>query len=77
MKRFGQSITAHSDLRNFASDFFARVPLRSFYFVAGTVVLGIDLAAAGLILVRFGRQMHTIAILQLGFAVVGMLVATP
>jgi hypothetical protein len=73
MERFGQSITPHGDLRNFEAEFFARAPLRSFYFLAGSVVVGIDLAAVGLILVRYGRHMPTIAILQLGFAVVGML----
>ena len=72
MGQFGQSITAHSDLRNFASDFFARGPLRSFYFIAGTVVLRINLAAVGVILVRWDH-MPTIATFQLGFAVVSML----
>jgi len=73
MGQFGQSITAHSDLRNFAPDFFARGPLRSLYFIAGTIVLGINLAAVGVILVRYWDHMPTIATFQLGFAVVSML----
>jgi hypothetical protein len=72
MERFGQSIMAHSDLRNFPSDFFARTPLRSFYFIAGTVLMAIDLAAVGMVLVRFWHRMPTTAMLQVGFAVVAM-----
>jgi uncharacterized membrane protein YhaH (DUF805 family) len=73
MEQFGQSITDHSDLGNFASDFFARTPLRSFYFIAGTVVLGVNLAGVGVILVRYWDRMPTIATFQLAFALVFLL----
>jgi hypothetical protein len=73
MGQFGQSITDQSDLGNFASDFFARGPLRSYYFIAGTVVLGINLAAVGVILVRYWDRLPTIATFQLGLALVCML----
>jgi hypothetical protein len=63
-----------SESRNIASDFFARVPLRSYYFIAGTVTMGIDFAMVGFLLVRFWSQMPTIAILEIGFAVAAMLV---
>jgi hypothetical protein len=72
MGQFGQSITDRSDLGNFASDFFARGPLRSFYFILGTVVLGVNLAGVGVILVRYWDRMPTIATFQLGFAMVCM-----
>jgi hypothetical protein len=63
-----------SEPRNIASDFFARVPLRSYYFIAGTVTMGIDLAVIGFVLFRFWRQIPTIAIVEMGFAAVAMLV---
>ena len=73
MWQFGQSITDQSDLGNFASDFFARGPLRSFYFILGTVVLATNLAAVGVILVRYWDRMSTIATFQLGFALLCLL----
>jgi hypothetical protein len=39
----------------------------------GTILMGMDLAMVGLILFRYWSQMRTIAILQVGFAVVGLL----
>jgi small-conductance mechanosensitive channel len=72
MQHFGKFVTGHSDLRNFASDFFARTPFHSFYFIAGTVVMAIDLAAVGMVLARFWNRMPMIAMLQVGFAVVAM-----
>jgi uncharacterized membrane protein YeaQ/YmgE (transglycosylase-associated protein family) len=68
-----QYATEQIDLRNFTSDFFGRGPLRSNYFIMGTILMGIDFAMVGLVLFRFWSQMRTVAILQLGLAVVGML----
>ena len=73
MEPVGQYITDQSGPRTFTSDFFARGPLRSNYFIMGTILMGMDLAMVGLILFRYWSQMRTIAILQVGFAVVGLL----
>jgi hypothetical protein len=69
-----EPIRDHSEPRNISSDFFARVPLRSYYFLAGTITMGIDVAVVGFLLVRFWNQMPTIAIVEIGFGVSAMLV---
>ena len=73
MEPVGQYVTDQSEPRNFASDFFARGPLRSNYFIMGTILMGMDLAMAGLVLFRYWSQMQTIAIFQVGLAVVSLL----
>jgi hypothetical protein len=73
MQPVGQYVTDQNEPRTFTSDFFARGPLRSNYFIMGTILMGMDLAMVGLVLFRYWSQMRTIAIFQLGFAVVGLL----
>jgi hypothetical protein len=74
MEPVGQYVTDQSEPRNFTSDLFARGPLRSYYFIAGTVMMGMDLALAALVLFRYWSQMQTVAIFQVGLAVVSLLV---
>jgi hypothetical protein len=74
MEPFGQYITEQSERDlGFPSSFFSRSPLRSYYFLAGAVALVTDLAMVGLVLHRYWSQMSTTAILNLGFATVGIL----
>jgi hypothetical protein len=73
MEPVGRYITDQSEPRNFASDFFVRSPLRSYYFIMGTILMGLDLAMVGLGLSRYWSRMHTTAIFQLGLAVVSLL----
>jgi hypothetical protein len=73
MEPFGQSFTDQSEPR-IASNFFARVPFRSYYFIAGTVMMGINLVIVGLIAVRFWSRMPALAMAEVGLAVVAMLV---
>jgi hypothetical protein len=73
MQPVGQYVTDQNEARGFTSDFFARKPLRSSYFIAGTVGMGVDLALVGLVLFRSWSQMQTTAILQIGLAVFALL----
>jgi hypothetical protein len=73
MEPLGQYVSEQSEPRNFESAFFARRPLRSYYFIAGTVLMGMDLALVVLVLFRSWSQMRTIAIFQIGLAVFAML----
>jgi hypothetical protein len=73
MEAVGHYVTDQSEPQNFTWDFFARSPLRSYYFVLGTLLMGMDLAMVGLVLFRYWSRMRTIAIFQVGFAVVGLL----
>jgi hypothetical protein len=74
MEPVGQYVTEQGEPRNFTSDFFARGPLHSYYFILGTILMGMDFAMVGLVLFRYWSQMRTIAIFQVGFAVVGLLI---
>ena len=69
-----EPIRDKSETRNIESVFFVRGPLRSYYFIAGTITMGIDLAMVGFLLVRYWNQMPAMAILEIGFAVGAMLV---
>jgi hypothetical protein len=69
-----EPIRDKSETRNIESVFFVRGPLRSYYFIAGTIIMGIDLAMVGFLLVRSWNQMPAMAILEIGFAVGAMLV---
>jgi hypothetical protein len=73
MEPVGQYIADQSEPRTFTSDFFARGPFRSSYFIMGTILLGMDLTMVSLNLFRHWGQLRTIAISQLGLAVVGLL----
>jgi hypothetical protein len=73
MERHGQYVADQDKPWNFSPTFFARGPLRSLYFIAGTASMGMSLAGVGLILVRYHSQVPTTAVLQLSLAVMGML----
>ncbi len=49
-----EPVRDQSEPRNIESAFFVRGPLRSYYFIAGTITMGIDLAMVGFLLVVFG-----------------------
>jgi hypothetical protein len=73
MEPLGQYVSEQSEPRNFVSAFFERRPLRSYYFIAGTAMMGMDLALVALVLFRSWSQMATFAIFQIGLAVFAML----
>jgi hypothetical protein len=68
-------ITGQSKPRIFTSEFFAPGPLWSSYFFLGPILLGMDLFLVSAILSRHWGQLRTIAVSQLGLAVVGLLLA--
>ena len=59
MEPLGQYVSEQSEPRNFVSAFFERRPLRSYYFIAGTVMMGMDFALVALVLFRSWSQMAT------------------
>ena len=73
MEPLGQYVSEQSEPRNFVSAFFGRGPLRSYYFIAGTVMMGMDLAAVAFVLFHFWSQMRTTTVFQIGFATFAML----
>jgi magnesium-transporting ATPase (P-type) len=73
MEPLGQYVSEQSEPRNFESAFFERRPLRSYYFIAGTIMMGMDFALVALVLFRSWSQMATFAIGQIGLAAFAML----
>src|ERR1700733_9188514 len=75
MEPVGQYVADQSEPPNFTLDFFAKAPSRSFPFIGGTVMMGIVLLLAGLMLLRWWNQISSIAICQIGlaaFSIVGL-----
>jgi hypothetical protein len=66
-------LTDQSNSSAVDSSFFSRPPLRSYYFLCGTLFLLIGIAVGFFILVRRWNALSTIAIMQLGLAVASMI----